>query len=245
MKALRDPLLWLVALFIALLLVLPHSAPLFSWLFPELPRPVYQQESFLALTLAHFWLVALSSLVATVIGIGAGVIVTRPAGREFRPLAETIAAMGQTFPPVAVLAIAVPVMGFGWQPALIALALYGILPVLQGTLAGLSSISPGVLNIAEGMGMSGWQRLCKVELPLAAPVMLAGIRTSVIVNIGTATIASTVGANTLGTPIIIGLSGFNTAYVLQGALLVALAAIIIDRFFERLNQWVSRHHREQ
>lgn len=168
MKALRDPLLWLVALFIALLLVLPHSAPLFSWLFPELPRPVYQQESFLALTLAHFWLVALSSLVATVIGIGAGVIVTRPAGREFRPLVETIAAMGQTFPPVAVLAIAVPVMGFGWQPALIALALYGILPVLQGTLAGLSSISPGVLNIAEGMGMSGWQRLCKVELPLAA-----------------------------------------------------------------------------
>ncbi|MCY0725607.1 ABC transporter permease subunit, partial [Klebsiella pneumoniae] len=90
---------------------------------------------------------------------GAGVIVTRPAGREFRPLVETIAAMGQTFPPVAVLAIAVPVMGFGWQPALIALALYGILPVLQGTLAGLSSISPGVLNIAEGMGMSGWQRL--------------------------------------------------------------------------------------
>ena len=123
--------------------------------------------------------------------------------------------MGQTFPPVAVLAIAVPVMGFGWQPALIALALYGILPVLQGTLAGLSSISPGIEH-CRGMGMSGWQRLCKVELPLAAPVMLAGIRTSVIVNIGTATIASTVGANTLGTPIIIGLSGFNTAYVLQG-----------------------------
>ncbi len=68
---------------------------------------------------------------------------TRPAGREFRPLVETIAAMGQTFPPVAVLAIAVPVLGFGWQPALIALALYGILPVLQGTLAGLSSVPPG------------------------------------------------------------------------------------------------------
>lgn len=91
----------------------------------------------------------------------------------------------------------------------------------------------------------GQQQRVGVARALAAPVMLAGIRTSVIVNIGTATIASTVGANTLGTPIIIGLSGFNTAYVLQGALLVALAAIIIDRFFERLNQWVSRHHREQ
>ena len=89
--------------------------------------------------------------------------------------------------------------------------------------------------------MSQGQRLRKVELPLAAPVILAGIRTSVIINIGTATIASTVGANTLGTPIIIGLSGFNTAYVIQGALLVALAAVIVDRGFERLASHLTRH----
>lgn len=216
MKALREPLWWLIALFIGLLVGLPYSAPLFSRLFPELPRPVYQQESFWALTLDHGWLVVASSLAATVVGLGAGVAVTRPAGSAFRPLVETIAAIGQTFPPVAVLAMAVPVLGFGWLPALIALALYGILPVLQGTLAGLGSIPSEVSGVAEGMGMSGWQRLYKVELPLAAPVILAGIRTSVIVNIGTATIASTVGASTLGTPIIIGLSGFNTAYIVQG-----------------------------
>ena len=233
MKALREPLWWLIALFIGLLAGLPYSAPLFSRLFPELPRPVYQQESFWALTLDHGWLVVASSLAATAIGLGAGVAVTRPAGSAFRPLVETIAAIGQTFPPVAVLAMAVPVLGFGWLPALIALALYGILPVLQGTLAGL------------GSGMTGWQRLYKVELPLAAPVILAGIRTSVIVNIGTATIASTVGASTLGTPIIIGLSGFNTAYIVQGALLVALAAIIVDRAFERLTRWISRHRHAQ
>ncbi|SUX28632.1 Putative osmoprotectant uptake system permease protein yehW [Cedecea davisae] len=89
--------------------------------------------------------------------------------------------------------------------------------------------------------MSRWQMLRKVELPLAAPVILAGIRTSVIINIGTATIASTVGANTLGSPIIIGLSGFNTAYVIQGAVLVALAAIVTDRLFERLLGYVTRH----
>ena len=215
MRLLRDPFLWLVALFVALLFLMPYSAPLFSVLFPELPRPVYQQESFVSLTLAHFWLVGISSIFAIVVGAGAGIAVTRPAGREFRPLVETIAAVGQTFPPVAVLAIAVPVMGFGQQPAIIAL------------------------------GMSGWQRLRNVELPLAAPVMLAGIRTSVIVNIGTAAIASTVGANTLGTPIIIGLSGFNTAYIIQGALLVALAAIVVDRAFERLARSLSRHHHGQ
>ncbi len=245
MKALREPLLWLIALFIGLLMGLPYSAPLFSRLFPELPRPVYQQESFWALTLDHGWLVVVSSLAATAVGLGAGVAVTRPAGSAFRPLVETIAAIGQTFPPVAVLAMAVPVLGFGWLPALIALALYGILPVLQGTLAGLGSIPSGVSDVAEGMGMTGWQRLYKVELPLAAPVILAGIRTSVIVNIGTATIASTVGANTLGTPIIIGLSGFNTAYIVQGALLVALAAIIVDRAVERLTRWISRHRHAQ
>ena len=245
MKWVRDPLLWLVALLAALLWLMPHSGPLFAALFPELPRPVYQQESFISLMLAHCWLVGISSLIAVVLGVGAGIAVTRPAGREFRPLVETIAAIGQTFPPVAVLAIAVPVIGFGQQPAVIALILYGVLPVLQATLAGLAAVPEAVLSVSQGMGMSRTQRLLRVELPLAAPVIIAGIRTSVIVNIGTATIASTVGVSTLGTPIIIGLSGFNTAYILQGALLVALAAIVVDRDFERLARFISRHRHER
>ena len=98
MTWLREPLLWLVLLFVALLVAMPYSAPLFSALFPELPRPVYQQESFVSLTLAHFWLVGISSLVAIVLGAGAGIAVTRPAGREFRPLVETIAAVGSASP---------------------------------------------------------------------------------------------------------------------------------------------------
>ncbi|VEA72562.1 Putative osmoprotectant uptake system permease protein yehW [Serratia rubidaea] len=148
-------------------------------------------------------------------------------------------AVGQTFPPVAVLAVAVPVMGFSEQPAIIALVLYGLLPILQGTLAGIGAVPPAAREVATGVGMSPWQVLWRVELPLAAPVILAGVRTSVIINIGTAAIASTVGSKTLGSPIIIGLSGFNTAYVIQGALVVALLAIIVDRVFER---WV-RHIR--
>lgn len=215
MRVLRDPLLWLLALFIAILLLLPYSTPLFSAV-PRAAAPGVSAGEFCRPDFRPL----LAGGAFQPGGDGGGrrgrVAVTRPAGREFRPLVETIAAMGQTFPPVAVLAIAVPVLGFGWQPALIALALYGILPVLQGTLAGLSAVPSGVVSIANGMGMTGWQRLIRVELPLAAPVMLAGIRTSTIVNIGTATIASTVGANTLGTPIVIGLSGFNTAYVIQG-----------------------------
>ncbi len=238
-RLMRDPLLWLMALFIALLLLMPWSGPLFARWFPQLDRPVYQQESFFQLVLAHLRLVTFSSLAAALIGLGAGIAVTRPAGREFRPLVETLAAAGQTFPPVAVLAVAVPVIGFGEQPAIIALMLYGILPVLQGTLAGIESVPASVKEVAKGAGMSGWQSLTRVELPLAAPVIIAGVRTSVIINIGTAAIASTVGAKSLGSPIIIGLSGFNTAYVIQGAVLVALLALVVDRLFERLQRCFS------
>jgi len=239
MRRLRDPLLWLVLFYGALLTLMPYSGPLFHRWFPELARPLYQQESFWQLTLAHLFLVITASLLAIVIGIGSGVLVTRRAGRAFRPLMETIVAAGQTIPPVAVLAIAVPVMGFGAWPAVVALLLYGLLPILQGTLAGIDSVPASSREIATGVGMSSWQRLWQIELALAAPVIIAGIRTSVIINIGTAAIASTVGAKSLGSPVIIGLSGFNTAYVIQGALLVALLAIVSDRLFERLQRWLS------
>lgn len=236
MRLLRDPLLWLVLLFVAMLVLMPYSEPLFARGFPQLDRPMYHQDTFWQLALAHCTLVGISSLFAVIIGLGAGIFVTRPAGKPFRSLVETLVAAGQTFPPVAVLAIAVPVMGFGEKPAIIALLLYGLLPILQGTLAGIGAVPQSAREVAEGVGMSRWQVLAKVELPLAAPVIIAGIRTSVIINIGTAAIASTVGAKTLGSPVIIGLSGFNTAYVIQGACLVALLAIVTDRLFERLQR---------
>ena len=223
-----------LALLLLAVLGLAELKPLFAALFPELERPMYEQESFSSLMLAHVMLVGWSSSLAILVGICAGIFVTRSAGREFRPLMETLAAAGQTFPPVAVLAVAVPLIGFGELPALIALALYGWLPVLQATLAGIGSVPQDIRETAEGLGMNSRQRLLRIELPLAAPVILAGIRTSVIVNIGTAAIASTVGAKTLGLPIIVGRSGFNTAYVIQGAVLVGLLAVITDMAFDRL-----------
>ena len=228
-----------LALLLLVVLGLAELKPLFAALFPELERPMYEQDSFSSLMLAHVMLVGWSSSLAILVGIGAGIFVTRSAGREFRPLMETLAAAGQTFPPVAVLAVAVPLIGFGELPALIALALYGWLPVLQATLAGIGSVPQDIRETAEGLGMNSRQRLLRIELPLAAPVILAGIRTSVIVNIGTAAIASTVGAKTLGLPIIVGLSGFNTAYVIQGAVLVGLLAVTADLAFEALARRLS------
>ena len=238
-RLLRDPLPWAAALLLGLALWLPHAQALFGALFPQLERPVYTQEPLAQLLLAHCLLVGASSAAAVLVGTLLGLAVTRSAGQRFRPLAESVVAMGQTVPPVAVLALAVPVVGFGEWPALIALALYGLLPVLQGTLAAVRSVPVAARQAASGMGMSAWQALRLVELPLALPVWLSGVRTSVIINIGTAAIASTVGAKTLGSPIIVGLSGFNTAYVLQGAVLVGLLAVVVDSAFERLARRVQ------
>ncbi len=230
----HDPLPWVVMVLLCLAYVLPHTGAIFGALFPQQDRPVYLQEPFSELLWRHAGLVVVSSSMAIMVGIGMGIGVTRPAGRAFEPMMQTLASAGQTFPPIAVLALAVPAVGFGELPALIALALYGLLPVLQATLAGLAGVPQAALESARAMGMTPWQVLRQIEIPLAWPVWLAGVRTSVIINIGTAAIASTVGAKTLGSPIIVGLSGFNTAYVLQGALLVGLLAVATDMAFERL-----------
>lgn len=238
----HDRLLWAVLLLALLVVGLPHSEPLFASLFPQLERPVYRQEPFTQLLWQHLLLVGVSGAASVLVGTLAGVWVTRPAGKAFRPVVETLVSMGQTLPPVAVLALAVPAVGFGELPALMALALYGLLPVVQATITGLEAVPAPVQQAANGMGFTPWQRLSQVEGPLALPVWLSGVRTSVIINIGTATIASTVGAKTLGSPIIVGLSGFNTAYVLQGAIVVGMLAVVVDMGFERVAQRVEWAH---
>jgi len=240
-SAIRDPLVWSIAALVFLVFGMNALRPLFVAAFPELQRPLFEQDSFAALTLAHVTLVALSSAVSIVVGVAAGIFITRPSGSEFRPLVESTVAMGQTIPPVAVLAVAVPLIGFGYAPALIALALYGLLPIVQGTVAGLESVPGSAREAATGLGMSKRRVLWRVELPLAMPVIVAGVRTSTIINIGTAALAATVGARSLGTPIVVGLSGFNTAYIIQGAVVVGLLAVVVDLAFDRLGPAGRRH----
>lgn len=201
---------------------------------------IYTQTSLLSLTLNHLMLVALAVGAATVIAVGLGILVTRPAGAEFRPLSRIITSIGQTFPPVAVLALAVPVLGFGPGPTLIALFLYGLLPIFENTLTGLSGIPPSVAEAARGMGLTGRQRLFGVELPLAVPIILAGIRLSAVISLATATIGSTVAAKTLGEVIIAGLLSNNTAFVLQGGLIVGIMAILIYDGFQYLERVAMR-----
>jgi osmoprotectant transport system permease protein len=214
------------------LLVLFITAPqLFAFAFRPLTTndapPIYNQGSLLALTLSHLRIVFLATLASTVLAVGLGIFVTRPSGQEFLPLSRSLVNIGQTFPPIAVLAIAVPLVGFGEKPTFVALFLYGLLPIFENTLTGLTEVSRQTLEAAKGMGMNPRQRLFQVELPLALPVILAGIRLSVIISLGTATIGSTVAAKGLGEVIIAGLQSNNVAFVLQGGLVVALLAVLI------------------
>ncbi len=189
---------------------------------------IYMRDSYLTLVGWHLLVVALASLASIIVAVLIGIFVTRPVGADFLPLAKALTNLGQTFPPVAVLALAVPAVGFGLEPTLIALFLYGILPIFENVITGLQQVPSNVMEAAKGMGLSPRQRLWQIELPLALPVIMAGIRVSVVINIGTATIGSTVAAKGLGEVIIAGLLTDNMAFILQGGLIVALMAIITD-----------------
>lgn len=197
-------------------------------LFPGEARVLYPDATPLELVWQHVRLVGLSSMLSVLIGVGMGVFVTRPAGEQFAGVISDLTNLGQTFPPVAVFTLAVPLLGFGLEPTVLALTLYGVLPVLRNTVAGLEGVSTDVLDSASGMGMRPGQRLRRVELPLAAPLIMAGIRVSVIVNVATATIGAVAGAGGLGAPIINGLVNLDPAVTLEGAALVAGLALIMD-----------------
>ncbi|CAH1044758.1 Osmoprotectant ABC transporter inner membrane protein YehW [Halomonas sp. TD01] len=229
------PVGWALLLLIGVV-GMPALEPGFRWLEPDARQVIYSRADFVSLLARHVFVVGIAAVVTIAVGVLAGIAVTRQWGRDFLPLAGQLASLGQTFPPVAVLALAVPVLGFGTLPIIVALMLYGLLPIVRNTLAGLQDVDASLKQSALAMGMTSWQVLTRVELPLATPVILAGIRTSVTINIATAALGATVGASNLGDPIIAGIVNGNMAYVLQGALLIGLLALTVDSLFDALQQ---------
>ncbi|ENN83971.1 Proline/glycine betaine ABC transporter, permease protein [Rhizobium freirei PRF 81] len=241
MKLLAANLFRLLAL--ALLLVMLFKP---EWLTPVLApltkfgaSPIYTQNSLPSLALSHLELILISIAASGILAVLGGIFVTRPAGADFLPLSRAIANAGQTFPPVAVLALAISTTGFGAVPTLIALFLYALLPIFENTVAGLQQVPATVLDAADGMGMNGWQRLFRVELPLALPLIIEGLKIATVINIGTATIGSTVAAKALGEVIIAGLVNDNTAFILQGGLIVGLMAVLIYDGMEMIERSVT------
>ena len=179
-----------------------------------------------ALALEHLLLTGIAVLCACLVGIPLGVGISR----KPRTSSVTLAGAGilQTIPSLALLAFMLPLFGVGPLPATVALFLYGLLPIIRNTVTGLRSVDPQLIDVGSGLGMKRWQLLSRVELPIAMPIILAGVRTSMVINIGTATLAAFIGAGGLGDPIVTGLSTSDTDLVLCGALPAAALAVVVD-----------------
>ena len=187
----------------------------------------------------HLQLVLAAEGLAILIGVPIGFIVSR---RAFRWIGTPLMAavnVGQTIPTLALLAIASLAIGSGFQAAVVGLFIYALLPIVRNTYAGIRSVDPAVKEAAQGMGMSRWQVTSRVELPLARPVIVAGIRTSTVVNVGTAAVAGMIGGVGLGSLITTGLAVNVVQMVLQGAAPAAALAIALDAILGQVERWLT------
>ncbi|MDT8903202.1 ABC transporter permease [Anaeroselena agilis] len=180
----------------------------------------------------HLELTFVSLILANLIAVPVGILLTR-----YRRLAEPVigvTAVFQTVPSLALLGFMIPLFGIGTLPAIIALTIYGLLPILRNTYTGILGVAPAAVEAGVGMGMTSRQVLLMVELPLALPVIMAGIRTATVLIVGVATLAALIGAGGLGDLIFRGISMANSPLILAGALPAALMAIVFDYLLKRL-----------
>jgi len=177
----------------------------------------------------HIQLAAVSTVFVVLIAIPLGVVMTRPFTKSFRGVLLTLANIGQAVPTIGLLALlAVAFVFIGFSAAIVGLVAYAVLPVLRNTIVGLGQVDENILEAGRGMGISKFGVLRRIELPLAVPIILAGVRTALVINVGTATLAAYINAGGLGRIIIAGLSTNRITVQITGALLTAVLALLID-----------------
>ncbi len=188
---------------------------------------------------SHLEMVFIAVLIAVAVGVPLGILVTRPGFTRLSPFVVGGANVGQSIPSLAVIAIMAPLLGFGLQSAIVALFIYGLLPILRNSYAGMRNIAPAVIEAARGMGMTRWQIIRKIELPLARSVIMAGIRISTVITVGTAELAVLVGGSGLGRITLTGVFAGQPLLILQGAAPTAFLAISLGFILERIESWMT------
>lgn len=233
---------WLPLFYTVLLLVWVFAyANIEPWLelwFPLRGRMI-SRSPLTVLVRQHIVIAGVSTVLAVLTALLMGIIVRLSRSVELRQLVLAFSAIGETIPSAAVIALAVPIIGYGNGPCLLALYLYGILPVVRNVIVGFEGILPAVEEAGVGMGMSPWQMLWRVDFPLAMPAILTGVRTALVINISAATIGATVGAGGLGVVIISGIRVHDALLVIQGSVPVVLLALMADGFLTQ-RKLVSR-----
>jgi osmoprotectant transport system permease protein len=184
----------------------------------------------------HLFLVAISLAAAIAISIPLGILAfKRP---RLAPAIVGAAGVLQTIPSLALLVFMIPVLGIGAWPAIVALFLYSLLPIVRGTLTGLAGIRPGLRESAHALGLPPGEVLARVELPLASPSILSGVKTAAVINVGTATLGALIGAGGYGQPILTGIRLADTGLILEGALPAAALALIVQAAFDLLERFL-------
>lgn len=208
----------------------------------KMKEPTIAVEIF-SKTITHLKITFIALALAILLALPLGILLYRYAA--FSKFVLYLVGLLQTIPSIALLALIIPLLGIGAIPAITALFLYALLPILRNTTTGLFAVDPMLKKVAAGIGLSPWQRLRFVELPLAMPAILAGIRTAAVITIGTATLAAFIGAGGLGEFIVSGLALNNTELILRGALPAAALAIVVELFFELIElKLIPKHLRK-
>lgn len=189
------------------------------------------------LLVQHLVLTLVALTLALIISLPLGILLTRV--RYLEGPVFAVVNLLQTIPSLALLGFLIPIMGIGFKPAIVALLLYALLPLVRNTFIGIREIQPSVIEACRGMGLTDMQILTKVEIPLAIPTIMAGIRTSMVILVGTATLVALIGAGGLGDPIFRGISSVNTNTVLLGAVPAAVLAITLDRLLHWIEDWLK------
>ncbi|WP_263260353.1 ABC transporter permease [Pseudomonas entomophila] len=219
--------------------VLAVLALLLHWIGIDTVR--HYQDDLLFYLQAHLLLVLASMLAALVIGLPAGVLLSRPAMARQAERLMQVFNIGNTVPPLAVLAIALGILGIGNGPAILALFLASLLPIVRNTYEGLKNVPASLKEAATGIGMTPRQVLWQVELPNAVPIIVGGIRVALALNVGTAPLSFLIGANSLGSLIFPGIALNNPSQLLLGAACTALLALLLDGLVLLVSRtWLER-----
>lgn len=200
------------------------------------------QDTLYSLTIEHIQLVGLAIIIAIAIGVPLAIYLTT--NDSLAELVLQLASIMMTIPSFALFGIMMPLLsiinqGIGFVPGVIALILYSQLPIIRNTYVAIQNVDPNIRDAANGIGMTTWQRLRKIEIPNAMPLIMGGIRTAVVLNIGIGAIASFIGAGGLGVPINQGIARSNEEMIIIGSIAVGILAIIADTLLGLVQKWLT------
>lgn len=196
-------------------------------------------------TLEHLWIIFVSNGVAVVIAVALGIYITGKGREQIADVVLYLAGIIMTIPSLALFGLLMPLlaaMGFssiGFLPAVIALILYGQLPILRNTYTAIREVDPAMIEAGRGMGMTPGQILLRIKLPLAVPVIMAGLRNAIVINIGIAAIAAIIGAGGLGAPIFRGIRNARMDLIIIGAVSVSILALAADGLLALVERWLT------